>query len=490
MRQKKYLGSLPWAMAAFLFLITGCSHAVFPTSGGNAGGNNAPMILTFHDTPPSGITLTSFEVTVTGAVLQPGNVSLLASPQTIELTQLQANSILLSTTQVPVGSYTSLTVTYSNPQFTFLNDSGVSVSQTCSAGASCVVASPTISGASTITLSNVSPFPVVTTTGQTTLLEVDVNLNNIIQSNFSLNFASSGAVTALQQTSGTPPTAIDSLTLSGTVTSVGANQFNLTASTGQSLTVAVDSSTAFEFQRAKCAANNFTCLVDGQVVDVSANILTDGSLEASEVDFDDAANTQQVSGTIVSFNTTPPTSFQMIVHNSLPAISTLSVGTPVTVTIGNTASYVINNGALVLPTGVTFASNSDLLVGQEVEARVSGTLPSGSSPSYTTDRIALEPAQINAAVSSVSPGTSVFVLSPLPPLFSQASSNTVLRIQVLTVAPGTTPGTVFQDLPQLNVGGLTVGQSVSVGGFLFNTIGTTGSPTVVAETVRGVVAGT
>ncbi|HVA72791.1 MAG TPA: DUF5666 domain-containing protein [Candidatus Limnocylindrales bacterium] len=489
MRQRKYLGNLPWAFAAALLFIAGCSHAIFPQNGGGNGGNTVPMILAFHDTPPSGITLTSFQVTVTGAVLQPGNVSLLSAPgQTIELTQLQANSAILSTTQVALSSYTSLTITYANPKYTFLNDSGITETvngQACAAGASCVV-TPTISGASTITLPSTAPFPVVTTTGQTTLLQVDVNLNNIIQSDFSVNFANSGAATVVQGS--TAGSALGNLAVNGVITSVGTNQFNLAASTGQSLTVAVGTSTAYEFQRANCTANDFTCLATGQIVDVDLNVLTGGTFQASEVDFDDATNTQQVSGTIVSFNATPPTSFQMVMHNTVPPISGFSVGTPVTVTLGNAVTFVINNGSLPLPAGVTFASNSDLLVGQEVEARVSGTFTAGPPPSFTTDRIALEPTQLNAAVSSISSQAQplpLFVLKPLPPMFSQAPINSVTQIQVLI-----SPTTQFEGPSLTSLSSLQVGNVVSVGGFLFNTTSTTGSPSIVANAVIAPVPGT
>ncbi|HKV27151.1 MAG TPA: DUF4382 domain-containing protein [Candidatus Acidoferrales bacterium] len=443
------------------------------------------MILAFRDTPPAGIAVTSFQVTVTGAMLQPGNVSLLSAPQTIELTQLQANSTFLSTTQVPTGSYTSLVITYASPKYTSLNDSGVQLTvmgQACAAGASCVV-TPAITGASTVTLSGAAPFPIVTTTNQTTLLAVDLDLNSTIQSDFSVSFTNSSSVTAVQST-GAAGSTVGNFAVSGIVTSVGSNQFNLTSSTGQSLTVAVASATAFQFQRASCTANNFTCVAVGQILNVNMEgLTTTGAMQASEVDFDDAASTQQVTGTIVSFNATPPTSFHMIMHGVVPSISGFSVGTPVTVNIANTATFVVNNGSLTLPAGGTFATTSDLLVGQEVEARISGTFTGGQSPSFTTDRIALEPTQINATVSTVNPGNLSFFLNNLSPLFTQAPSGAIVQIQVLTSSQTLflTPNHSFNDITNAT----SPNNIFSVGGFLFNTIGSTGSPTIVAGTVVG-----
>jgi len=499
---RKYLGNIPWAFAAVLLFIAGCSHAVFLT-GGNGGGNGtSPVILTFHDTPPSGVTVTSFEVTVTGAVLQPGNVSLLAAPQTIELTQLQTNSVVLSTTKVPPATYTSLQITYANPQFTFLNDSGVSLTvggQTCNAGVSCVVTTPTVTTLTdTLSATSVPPFPSlsVTSTNQT-LLEFDVNLNNIIQNNFSLNFGpsasgGSGAVTVKQFTGVAGATTIGNINVTGQVGTVSATQIQLTPSTGQPpLTIAVNSNTQFEFARALCTNNNFTCVTTGQIVGANVNILSDGTLAAAEIDFDDATGTQQVSGTIVAQTGTPPTSFQMIVHNTVPPVTSLTPGTPVTVTIGNTMSFVINNGLFVLPAGMNFAATSDLLVGQEVEARVaSGT--SILNGAFTTDRLALEPSQFPAAISSINPGNLSFFVNNLSPLFTQAPSGSITQIQVFT-STSTPSQTRFQTLPTGTFADLTSAtpnNGVFLGGFLFNTIGATGSPSLAVEIVRTPIPGT
>ncbi|MGB7024247.1 MAG: hypothetical protein WBD73_10655 [Candidatus Acidiferrales bacterium] len=496
MRKPRGLGILPLSLCILIWT-AGCSHANFNFGGGGGGAKTAPMLLTFHDTPAAGITVTSFEVTVTGAVLQPGNVSLLSAPQTIELTQLQTNSAFLSTTNVPFGTYTSLTLTYASPQYTFLNNSGVQVTaggQPCAAGASCVVTSPT---ASPLTLTLSAPaFPSVPVTSASTqtLLEVDVNLNNIIQPNFSLNFGpsasgGSGAVTVTQSSGTGTPSKIGNFNVTGQIASVttSPDQFKLTTSTGQITIQAV--SPDFEFARANCTNNNFTCLAAGQIVDANVDIFSDGSLSATEVDFDDASGTQQVSGIIVTENNSPPTSFQMIVRNTIPPVASLPPGTPVTVNISGTASFFINNGSFVLPTGVSFASTSDVIVGQEVEARVaSGT--SISSGAFTTDRLALEQTQVQSKVTSLSataqPPQPSFALNPLPPLFVSP----VTQIFVLTVTQGTTGLTQFQALTPNDITGLTDLQPVTVSGFLFNTTGTVGSPTIVATTVRGEVPGT
>lgn len=485
--------------AAFTALVVvaflaGCSHAVFPTSG-TTGSTTSPMILTLHDsspTDPPGVTITSFEVTVTGVTLQPGNVPLLTTPQTLELTQLQTNSIFLQTTQVAAGTYTGITITYSSPQYTFLNNSGSTVTangQSCAANASCVLSNPQVND-----VTGTANFASSITVGQgaSTLVEADVNLNDVIQTNFDLDFSQSAGATVTALKSGTTATALN---VAGAVTSVSSSTFQITPTQGPAMTITTNGNTDFEFDRANCTANNLTCLQQGQIVDATVQVQSDGvTFDADQVDFDDAASTQQVSGTIVIQNGTPPTSVVIVVHNTIPPVSTLPPGSAVTVTIGGSASYVINNGSFVLPSGLSFASTSDILVGQEVEARV----PSGSSISggaFTTDRLALEQTQLEAVVSSVDPQVTpfpFFILNPLPPIFSSAPVNQATSLEVVDTSSNGPQGTVYQNFATDNMSGLTTGQSefVTVGGFLFNTAGSVGSPSIIATIVRGPVPGT
>lgn len=495
MRPKSLLRIIPFTLAVII-LVAGCHGR--GAGGVTTGGGTIPVILTFHDTPPSNIAVTSFGVTVTGAVLQPGNVSLLSAPgQTIELTQLQSNSAFLSTTKVAAGTYNSLAITYVNPQYTIFNNSGASLmifGKTCGVGQSCVVM-PTVSGSLTETIST-SPFPASLGSSSQALLEVDVDLNSLIQPDFSVDFGSSGAVTTNIQQVSSGTVVIGSLALNGAVTGVVAkpNQFSLKASTGQTFSnIAVTSSTQFaQFNQSarglNCTANDFTCLAVSQIVDVRLQILDDGTLQAAEVDFDDAASTQQVSGTIVALGgTTPPTSFQMVVHNVVPPLASLPVGTPVTVTISSSPSpsFLINDGLFALPSGsFNFAAATDLLVGQEVEARVSGSVTAGPPASFTADRFALEQTQFNGTVISVSSPNFFVNFMNLPTIFVSP----VTQIQVVTTNQTlfqTQPAGAFSDMSAL----ISQQGGVFVGGFLFNSTNPN-APNLAAVTVRAKVSGT
>src|SRR5580698_4093350 len=87
----------------------------------SSGGSTAPLTILVTDQPASAVDVLSFEITITGATLQPGNVALISSPQTFEITQLQTNSALLTTLNVAAGNYTSLDLTFANPSMTILN---------------------------------------------------------------------------------------------------------------------------------------------------------------------------------------------------------------------------------------------------------------------------------------------------------------------------------------------------------------------------------
>src|SRR5713226_7894005 len=67
-----------------------------------SGAAAAAVSVTITDTPPTGVTLLSFEVSVTGATLNPGGVDLLGGkgPIQIEVKQLETESAFLSTATV------------------------------------------------------------------------------------------------------------------------------------------------------------------------------------------------------------------------------------------------------------------------------------------------------------------------------------------------------------------------------------------------------
>src|SRR5712692_7826160 len=129
------------AVCGFIFL---CVLAIYGCGGGSMTNPLQPgssaLSVTIRDTPPTGVTVLSFEVSVTGATLNPGNVDLLSGrgPVRIEVKQLETESAFLNTARVAPGTYTSLNLTFSNPELTFKNGTNATLAG-CATGAVCEI---------------------------------------------------------------------------------------------------------------------------------------------------------------------------------------------------------------------------------------------------------------------------------------------------------------------------------------------------------------
>ena len=175
-------------------VLTGCHGNPHETGAGSSGGGGTvttttPVDLLLTDSPPSGITPLSFEVTLQSAELEPGNVSLLLAPQNEEITRLQTETAMLSTTEVAVGSYTSVQITYAN--------SIVAGGITCTAGSVCTI-SPTATNQTT-TLTFPSALAVSVSAPQA--VQLDLNLANLFYGALAADFTAGSSVTAVRPSS-------------------------------------------------------------------------------------------------------------------------------------------------------------------------------------------------------------------------------------------------------------------------------------------------
>ena len=89
-----------------------------------------------------------------------GSVSLLPQgPVEVEVENLQVEKAFLGSRSVPAGTYTSLDVTFANPQMTIMNNSGAAIGS-CANGATCRL-TPALNP-SMVTYSS-APFPLTVT---------------------------------------------------------------------------------------------------------------------------------------------------------------------------------------------------------------------------------------------------------------------------------------------------------------------------------------
>lgn len=430
----------------------------------------APVSLTMRDTPPSGVTVLSFEISVTAATLNSsgGNVPLITgNPIRVEVEHLQVEKAFLNTTSVAAGTYAGITVTFANPEMTILNNSGAAIGS-CANGAKCEL-TPTLSPVSVNYTG--TPFPLTITSNQPVGLLLDFNLNDSIQSDLSVTPAIS-----FSQLASSPGgeghegemEEIDDIT--GQINAVDSTNSTIIVqdnSSGQTFTAKVDGSTEIEDYDHIGLANSFSSFQVGQIVEVDLMLMSDGTFTARKVELKQPEGVEQnmLGGAVVAIDST--TEFQMVIHDEAKDEAEMEVGNIVTVTIESGATFQIDADGITLPSTVTFQSSADLLVGQNVQIRV----PSGTMmTSATTDQVTLHRTQTTATV-LVASGTN-FTVSNLTSLFTSAVPP-ITQIDVQT-----SPQTEFEDITDATA--LKVGDMVSLRGLLFKT---SANPLLVADTV-------
>jgi hypothetical protein len=456
-------------LAGLLFFLNGCGGGAMSTAIGTPGTvQTSAVTLMMTDAPPVGVTVLSFEVTVNGAVLNPGNVQLIAAPQKIEIKNLETESALLTTINAPAGTYQSITVNLSNPELTILNQSGAAIGN-CANNAVCHL-EPAAAG--NVTFSS-APFPLMLAANTPTAFQVDVNVESLISNDLTLNFNAASAVTLAQlPLPGQPADHLDDLDdLLGTVQSVDASnkKFTLHSMAGD-FSIQTDGNTEFELEG--CSANNFTCLVTGAVVEIDARVMSGGTIIAKKIELQENEVEDELEGTIFKIDDT--THFDMVVLGELRGTSNVNLGNTIVVSLSS-ANFQVDTNGLTVPGALQGAfegavDTSQLIPGQEVQVKVSSVTP-GPPLAVTTNRVRLRRDQFTANVTGA-PAAPNFNVAGLSGLFTGAGIST---IQVQTSST-----TNFQGVA--GVSNLADSDRVSLRGLLFGNGGN--DPILIAGKVR------
>jgi hypothetical protein len=450
--------------------------------------------LTIHDNPPMGVTVLSFDIDVTGAALQPSDsskqpVSMLSEPEDIELEHLQTESALLASKSVPTGTYSSLMVSFANPHMTIQNQTPNPLtlgSQSCPSGQICEF-DPKLNQSS-VTV-QAAPFPITLTMNSPVVLKMDFNVDASVQAT-DLSITPTVSLVQVPTTNSTGQQDDEDVEVVGTISSPpsGTTFMIQTGMNGPSYTISTDNNTQFDFGTS-CSANNFSCLQKGQIVEVEAKMQPDGSLLALEVKLFQPPNQISFAGTISSVSS-GGTSFQIVLFDEEAfggEMGSFSMGIPLTINLATSPSFSIDSGGFMPPSGLSFASPADLMVGQEVRLHPTG-LPSGMPPNVTVtvDQVQLEPSDVTGTVtaSNTTSSPQTLTLGTLPSFFQNAG---VMSIQVDVLS-----NTRFETEEDRMVSGLSsfkMGDTVSVRGLLFKN---TSTPTMVGEKVvdRSMASGT
>jgi hypothetical protein len=469
------------AMAA----LAGCGGSSGSSSGGSAAttpAQTATVNLVVQDTPSTNLTVLSFQIQITGAVLQPGNVALLPKPVTVDLAQLVSDTGLLSSAVVGSATYTSLTLTFANPQVTLVNNSGVSIvtpTQTCASGAVCTFAARLNS--ETLTISS-GVFPITFTASSSTGLALDLSIPDLLQSDLSVTLADGSSVNLSilpQPKTGSVQAQLDDVL--GVVQSVSSGQVKIKTAAGELLVLTTDSNTVYNYPQSVCQTSGAACVVANQAITADISLLANGGLQARSITFAAAPGATVAQGVIVAVGSESGPTFEMLVRRVLPDSAGFTPGALVDVTAQSAAAYSIASTTYPPVTGGTFSSSSDLMPGQEVLVGViqPAVVQPDGNPGFTANLITLESSQIAGKVTSVDSGSQSFMLTNVWSRFNALSA----AIPQLEVQTGT--GTSFVNLTPADLTALSAGSGARVKGPLFRTTSGSNMPTMGALQVNG-----
>jgi hypothetical protein len=473
------------AMAALAGCGGGSSNSSSTTSSSGSTSTTAETAtvnLVVQDTPATNLTVLSFQIQITGAVLQPGNVSLLPKPVTVDLAQLVSDTGFLSSAVIGSATYTSLTLTFANPQVTIVNNSGTSIvtpAQTCASGAVCTFNARLNSASLTISS---GVFPITLTASSSTGLALDLSIPDLLQSDLSVTLADGSSVNLSvlpQPRTGTVQAQVDDVL--AVVQSVSSGQVKIKTAAGELLVLTTDSNTTYNYPQSVCPTSGAACVVASQAITADVSLLANGGLQARSITFAAAPGATVAQGVVVAVGSGSSATFEMLVRRVLPDSAGLTPGQLVDVTADSAATYSIASTSYPPVTGGTFSSSSDLLPGQEVLVGViqPAALQADGHPGFTSDQVTLESSQIAGKVASVDNGSQTFLLTNTWSLFKALSA----AIPQLEVQTGT--GSSFVNLTPADLTAVSAGSAARVKGPLFNTTSGSNMPTMGALQVNG-----
>jgi hypothetical protein len=452
--------------AVFASFGCGANYGMNSASPASAGAMAVPITMT--DTPPAGVTILSFEVSVTSATLNPGNVNLLAGKGAVrvEVRELETESAFLNTASIPAGTYTSMNLTFASPELTFQNNTAAPLAG-CAIGAVCEI-DPAGTLNSTL---NFAPPGLTISANSPMGIQIDVNPNSILTPALGVNF---GLGVTVQSLAMKPAGELEDLDdLSGTVQSlnVTASQFTLHTMKGD-FTISVDRNTEFELE--SCGANNLSCLINGEVVKLDVRVMTAGAFVAAKIEIEDQVEDDELDGIV--FKIDDAMHFEMVVLDELKTVNNVNIGNPIVVTLSN-PTFQIQADNLPVPGALQNSfqgatSTAQLLPGQTVQIRLTAPVNPGPPFMVTSDRVRLRMTQFTANVKAGSIAPPNFTVDTLPALFT-GSGITTIHVQ-------TSSQTDFDGIGGLS--GLSDGITVSLRGLLFRN--GTNPPELIAKKVR------
>ncbi len=328
-------------------------------------------------------------------------------------------------------------------------------------------------------------FPITATANSTTGLNRDLSIPDLLQSDLSTTLANGTSVnlSVLPQPSSSSSDQAKIDDVFGTISSISGNQLGITTAFGDSLVLTSSGSTMYNFPTSVCSTAGASCLAVGQVVTTDVSLLGNGGLAFNSISYVGGSGAQEVKRLVLSIDTTAavPT-MQLLVQRSIN-VSSLTPGQTATVSLPSGTKYAVGTAVHPGTSGASFSSALDLLTGQELVVNVGSNLVTGSTPSFTASTAYLESSQLIGVVTSVNSANSTLSINGLSGLHTGARP----IVQQMDVQTGASTG--FIGFSPASFSAVSDGQYVAAKGPLFNTVASSGYPTISAIQLRKRAAG-
>jgi hypothetical protein len=164
MKPKKWLGTIAGVVALGVGF-TGCGGSTSSSTSASTTAENGQVFVNGTDAPLASVV--SFQVDITGMTVSDGTnapISVLNGTQTVDFARLDGLHTLLDLNTIPAGTYTSVNMTFANPQIVYMNVTNpqtapptrptiTTLNTTSSPAASLTTSSVTVNLASPLTVS-------------------------------------------------------------------------------------------------------------------------------------------------------------------------------------------------------------------------------------------------------------------------------------------------------------------------------------------------
>lgn len=371
---QSFLPVILFAVLASTLALAGCGSAGTMNSPPPGPQQTASVFTIATDAPPLPSVI-SFTATITGVTLNNGStsVSVLSQSQTVDFAQLSGLHQLIDLESVPVGTYTSATITMTSPVISFID---------------------TTQNPPAVSTINGTPSPLTATTtfaqpfnlGNADLvglwMEFDLRQSLATDSNGQVTGMINPAFEMKLLDATDSQVSIDDF-YAGVVGVTNSNSFVVQGPKGRQWTVQTDGNTSLDDPDDPISSFTTDTIVSisGQLDPVTKNI------DASELEVV-STDHYSLSGLLTSVRppSGPATAADLFVRSELPSINGVSDGQLTTLALNGSEIYRI--GHIKLPLTTLLFNNSALAPGQSVT--ISGPLDTSSgATTLTVHRVVL-----------------------------------------------------------------------------------------------------